>query len=125
MIEFHHLMNPHPLEHSDKRKPTLAEKRKLAQATETIMRLHMHIYGREIGGLHIPEEWELLPDRYPATPKKVRITLLMDEPVAKYFRSFGRGYGALVNDVLKSYAQLRAAKMLEAAEDRSPRGEAL
>lgn len=125
LIDPHDALRPNPMEHPRDRKMTKAEKRKLEQAKDSIMRLHMHVYGREMQSLHIPEEWQRLTEGYRPQPKKVRITLLLDEDVAKFYRSYGKGYGAFVNDVLKSYAQLRAAKMLEASEDRGPRGEAL
>ena len=125
IIDPHDALRPNPMEHPRDSKMTLAEKRKFEQAKESIMRLHMHVYGREMQSLHIPEEWQRLTEGYRPQPKKVRITLLLDEDVAKFYRSYGKGYGAFVNDVLKSYAQLRVSKMLEASVERGPRGEAL
>jgi len=125
MFDPEHLTDPHPMRHKEDRRPSKADLRKLKQAQETIMRLHMFIYGQEVEGLHVPDAWKLLPDRYPPEPRKVRVTLLLEEPVAKFFRGYGRGYQALVNDVLKAYAQLRAAKLIEGAEDRGPGGEAV
>jgi len=53
------------------------------------------------------------------------VTLLLDEPVAKFFRMKGRGYQALINQVLRAYAELRLARVLEGPEDRGVNGEAL
>ena len=61
----------------------------------------------------------------PLRAEKVRVTLLLDEPVAKFFRMKGRGYQALINQVLRAYAELRLARVLEGPEDRGVNGEAL
>ncbi|TCO68089.1 BrnA antitoxin of type II toxin-antitoxin system [Rhodovulum euryhalinum] len=42
----------------------------------------------------------MLPEIHPKQPKKVRVTLLLEEPVAKFYRANGKGYQALINDVL-------------------------
>ncbi|WP_132546800.1 BrnA antitoxin family protein [Rhodovulum euryhalinum] len=48
----------------------------------------------------VPEAWHMLPEIHPKQPKKVRVTLLLEEPVAKFYRANGKGYQALINDVL-------------------------
>jgi uncharacterized protein (DUF4415 family) len=122
MIDPEHLKHPHPIRPASGRKPTARERRALAAAEEAIMRLHMFVYGREMAALHVPEAWHVLPELYPPQPKKVKITLLLDEPVAKFYRANGRGYQALMNDVLKAYAQLRLARVIEGIEDKGPGG---
>jgi len=120
MIDPEHLKDPHPMRPADGHKPNARERRALAAAEETIMRMHMFVYGREMEALHVPEAWTVLPELYPPQPKKTKITLLLDEPVAKFYRANGRGYQALMNDVLKAYAQLRLARVIESVEERRP-----
>ncbi|MRH20136.1 BrnA antitoxin family protein [Rhodovulum strictum] len=45
------------------------------------------------------------------------------DPVAKFYRANGRGYQALINDVLNAHEQLRLAKVIEGIEDKGPSGE--
>ena len=125
MIKPEHLKDPHPIKHPEDRKPTKTDLRYLQSATDSLMRLHMKVYGADIMSLHTPKEWEILEETFHCAPKKQRVTLLLDEPVAKFFRMKGRGYQALINQVLRTYAELRLAKVLEGPEDRGPNGEAL
>jgi len=125
MIDPKHIADPNPIRPQEDRKLGKSELRHLKLAQEAVMRLHMFVYGREMEALHVPEAWHALPELYPAQPKKVRVTLLLEEPVAKFYRANGRGYQALINDVLKAYAQLRLAKVIEGIEDRGPGGEAV
>jgi uncharacterized protein (DUF4415 family) len=125
MIDPKHIADPNPIRPKEDRKLGKAELRHLKMAQEAVMRLHMFIYGREMEALHVPEAWHVLPELYPDQPRKLRVTLLLEEPVAKFYRANGRGYQALINDVLKAYAQLRLAKVIEGIEDRGPGGEAV
>ncbi|TCP44115.1 BrnA antitoxin family protein [Rhodovulum marinum] len=123
MFDHDDFMDPHPMRPRADRHLGKRELRDLASAQEAIMRLHMFVYGREMEALHVPEAWHILPEIYPKNPKKVRVTLLLEEPVAKFYRANGKGYQALINDVLKAYAQLRLAKVIEGLEDKGPSGE--
>ncbi|MGC9370973.1 MAG: BrnA antitoxin family protein [Paracoccaceae bacterium] len=125
MIDPKHIADPNPIRPKEDRKLGKSELRHLKLAQEAVMRLHMFVYGREMEALHFPDAWHALPELYPEQPKKVRVTLLLEEPVAKFYRANGRGYQALINDVLKAYAQLRLAKVIEGIEDRGPGGEAV
>jgi len=64
-------------------------------------------------GQVIPPEWEELEnDRDPAWQKKVKVTMWVDEGVAKYFKSLGPGYTTKMNWALRAYVQFRMAKVL-------------
>ena len=125
MIKPEHIKDPRPIKQAADRKPTKRDLRYLQSATDSLMQLHMKVYGQDIMSLHAPKEWEALEETFKCETKKKRITLLLDEPVAKFFRMKGRGYQALINEVLKTYAELRLAKVLEGPEDRGPGGEAI
>lgn len=100
LIDPGHLADPHPIRPRPGRRMTRSELRQLASAQEAILRLHMFVYGREMEALHVPDAWHILPEMYPANPKKVKVTLLLEEPVAKFYRANGKGYRGLINDVL-------------------------
>ncbi len=119
------LRDPHPIKQPEGSKATKNDLRYMQAATDTLMRLHMKVYGEEIMSLHTPKEWAQLEETFQCEPKKQRVTLLLDEPVAQFFRKKGRGYQALINQVLRTYAELRLARILEGPEDRGPEGEAL
>ncbi len=70
----------------------------------------------------IPAGWSSLEDKYPPRPRKIRITAGYDEPVAKFFRSYGPGYQAKMNEVLKLYMLARISKKIEATNDRDEYG---
>ena len=58
---------------------------------------------------HIPDAWETLERDVDVDESKVKITLLLDESVAKFFRAQGKGYQARINRVLATYAQMKIA----------------
>ncbi|PWR01527.1 hypothetical protein DKT77_15395 [Meridianimarinicoccus roseus] len=68
-------------------------------------------------GKHIPEAWDTLERDVDVAEKKVRVTLLLDESVAKFYRGMGQGYQARINRVLATFAQMRIAQV-NAAEAR-------
>jgi uncharacterized protein (DUF4415 family) len=122
MFEAKHILNPQPLRPPEGRRSTKAELRAVTAAQEAMIRLQMFVHGREAKVLHVPEAWDVLAERYPKRQKRVKVTLLLDEPVAKYFRAHGDGYQGLINEVLCTYAQLRLAKLIESPMDRTPEG---
>ncbi len=125
-MDVNHFRNPKPIKHREGRKPTLSQRRHLKYAQETLMRIHMHVYGEQFKSLHVPDSWESIEDVFGCQPKKGRVTMRLDEAVLKYFRHQGRGYQELINQILRSYVELRLAKILESkSKDTNMMGEAL
>jgi hypothetical protein len=60
---------------------------------------------------HIPQAWDTLERDIDVAEKKVRVTLLLDESVAKFYRALGTGYLARINRVLATFAQMRIAQV--------------
>ncbi len=116
-MSIENLFEPPPMKPGPGRKIGRSTRIALAAAARRLHLLHADIYSRELAMLHIPKAWTELPDAHQAKPKKVRVTLLLEPSVAKFYRGYGQGYQALVNDVLATYAQLRVAKLLKATED--------
>ena len=55
----------------------------------------------------IPEAWDTLEADIDVAEKKVRVTLRLDESVAKFYRAMGTGYQARINRILATFAQMR------------------
>ena len=58
----------------------------------------------------IPDAWRTLEQDIDVEERRVRVTLLLDESVAKFFRAMGRGYQARINRLLGTYAQMMILK---------------
>ncbi len=59
----------------------------------------------------IPEAWHVLEHDLDVQEKKVKVTLWLDQSVAKYYRAMGRGYQARINRILGTYAQMQMADL--------------
>jgi uncharacterized protein (DUF4415 family) len=59
----------------------------------------------------IPVAWDTLEQDVDVNEKKVRLTLMLDESVAKFFRAMGRGYQARINRILGTFVQMRMAQV--------------
>lgn len=86
-------------------------------AERTVARIATEVRAAKTRELYVPDGWEDLADAYPVQPRRARVTLLLEEPVLKFYRSHGAGYQRIINDVLALYAELRLAKIIEARED--------
>ncbi len=51
----------------------------------------------------IPKDWDYMEERYPVRPKKMKLTVTLDEDLVKWFRKLGRGYQARMNAILRIY----------------------
>lgn len=60
----------------------------------------------------IPPEWGEIAR---ATPEhvKLKVTLMVEADVLKFFKSMGRGHGPRMNDVLKAFMHARIAGVVE------------
>ena len=68
-------------------------------------------------GLSVPRDWQDILRAEP-DPKKVRITLRVDEPVVKFFRRrWARGYQAEMNRVLRAFLHLAMSRVAEGDDD--------
>ncbi|WP_298975105.1 BrnA antitoxin family protein [uncultured Roseobacter sp.] len=53
----------------------------------------------------VPAEWFRVKHDIDCHEPKVRVTLMLDESVAKMFRAMGRGYQARINRILQTWLQ--------------------
>ena len=63
----------------------------------------------------IPGAWHDIA-KEPAVLTKRQVNIGLEEDVLKFFKSLGKGYGAKINLILKSYMHARLAGILEGAE---------
>ena len=68
------------------------------------------------GSARIPPEWHAIAQGVPA-PRKVPVTLRLDEDVARFFRSMGAGHLPRMNAVLRSFMHARLAGVVKGPED--------
>jgi len=61
----------------------------------------------------VPAAWATLEQDLDVEEPKVKITLRLDESVAKYYRAMGKGYQERINRVLATYAQMKIARVME------------
>lgn len=59
----------------------------------------------------VPEAWDTLEQDVDVAEPKMRVTLLLDASVAKFYRAMGKGYQARMNRVLATFAQMRIAQV--------------
>lgn len=59
----------------------------------------------------VPQAWQTLEEDIEVAEPKIKITLLLDASVAKYFRALGQGYQARINRILGTYAQLKISEV--------------
>jgi uncharacterized protein (DUF4415 family) len=89
-------------EKPDGRKPTTTETKyyleMVAQMKELQDAMHQHWFT-----LSIPEDWHGMDDYDPVAPRSARVTLNLDEAVAKWYRRMGPGYQKRINQVLAIY----------------------
>jgi uncharacterized protein (DUF4415 family) len=63
----------------------------------------------------IPLEWhEIARERAPR--RKVKVTLLVEEDVVRFFKSMGAGHGARMNEVLRVFMHGRLAGVIRGAD---------
>ena len=59
----------------------------------------------------VPEAWATLEEDIWCEEPKVRLTLMLDTSVAKFYRAMGKGYQARMNRILATYAQMKIGEV--------------
>ena len=66
--------------------------------------------------LRIPQGWRAIAEG-PAVPKKVKVTLRLDDDIVAFFRAMGMGYLSRMNAVLRTFMLARLAGLVTGPED--------
>ena len=61
----------------------------------------------------LPEDWHLVEHDLDLSEPKQKVTLYLDRSVARTFKAMGKGHQGVMNRVLRSWMQAKAAQMLE------------
>ncbi len=64
----------------------------------------------------VPDAWYTLERDIDVREKKVKVTLWLDESVARFFRAMGNGYQPRINRILATWAQMRILDWLKGEE---------
>ena len=92
-------------------KPTKTERLARERLLKNFNALHdvppMHYYVEQF----VPEAWTTLAQDIDVEERKTKVTLWVDESVAKFYRASGKGWHGRVSRVLATYAQLQIAKI--------------
>lgn len=59
----------------------------------------------------LPEGWREVAKAHPTRPRKTKVTLLLDEDVAAFYRWQGEGYQARINAILRLYMVAKIGKL--------------
>ncbi len=59
----------------------------------------------------VPEAWATIEEDFEVHEPKMKITLRLDESIAKFFRAQGHGYQTRINHILGTYAQMKIAEI--------------
>ncbi|MCB1353175.1 MAG: BrnA antitoxin family protein [Rhodobacteraceae bacterium] len=95
------------------RKRTRREERSYTQLMMELDELETWLRQSRLKDRHIPDAWYHIERDMPARQKKVRITAAFDADVARWFRSYGPGYQARMNAVLRAYMLCVVSREIE------------
>ncbi|MEJ6405016.1 BrnA antitoxin family protein [Yoonia sp. 2307UL14-13] len=62
----------------------------------------------------VPASWHTLEHDMDVEEPKVKVSLLLDQSVARFYRGMGKGYQARINRILALWAQMKIADALQA-----------
>ncbi|GAA6179612.1 MULTISPECIES: BrnA antitoxin family protein [unclassified Shimia] len=61
----------------------------------------------------VPEAWHRLEQDLDVQEPKEKVTLYLDQSVARFYRAMGQGYQARINRLLATWAQMKIADELQ------------
>lgn len=71
----------------------------------------------------IPEDWHKLETTAPVRPRRKKVTVALDEDVARWFHGLGAGYHGRINAVLRTYMLALISKAVLSQGDKNRHGE--
>ena len=98
---------------------TRAEKDRAAryhELAETMRGLEADLRWGLNDSLRIPQGWRAIAEG-PAIPRKIKVTLRLDEDVIAFFRAMGMGHLSRMNAVLRTFMLARLAGIVTGPED--------
>ena len=71
----------------------------------------------------IPDDWDRLETTAPVRPRRKKVTVALDEDVARWFHGLGEGYHRRINAVLRTYMLALISKEVLSRGDRNRYGD--
>jgi uncharacterized protein (DUF4415 family) len=99
----------------DLKKQTPKQREQFGYMIDVMRRLEWDFHNTIEMTSRVPDEWHEIAAKRPQR-KAMKVNLRLEEDVVKFFKSMGEGYGARINDVLKSYMYARLAGVIKGAE---------
>ncbi len=99
-------------------KPPRSEKDRAAryhELAETMRGLEADLRWGLTDSLRLPRAWSEIAAR-PGVPKKLQLTIRLDDDIVAFFRAMGRGHLTRINAVLRTFMLARLAGVVTGAE---------
>ncbi len=107
----------------DDRMRTIAQEQAHLKLMMELDRREQEIRDARLRGALIPPGWSRLETEAPVRPRKKKVTVALDDDVARWFRGLGMGYHGRINGVLRTYMLAVISKEVLSAGDRDRNGD--
>jgi len=107
----------------DERMRTIAQERAHVDLMIALERQAQDLRDAALRGALIPKEWGRLEATAPVQPRRKKVTVALDEDVARWFRGLGAGYHGRINAVLRTYMLALISKAVLSQADRDRHGD--
>jgi uncharacterized protein (DUF4415 family) len=102
---------------------TIAQEIAEAKLMDALERLRRETLDIDLRQEMIPAAWHGLERTAPTAPRRRKVTLSLDEDVARWFHKLGAGYHRRINGVLRAYMLAVLSKHILGAGDRNRLGD--
>ncbi|MEL6998388.1 MAG: BrnA antitoxin family protein [Pseudomonadota bacterium] len=91
---------------------TAEDLKEFNQGLDEIREFHRQYWERQKARETVPAEWFHLHKDTPTTVRKTKMTLSLDQDMADWYRSLGRGYQRRMNMILRTYMAAIVAEFI-------------
>ncbi len=102
---------------------TIAQEQAHLKLMMTLDDLEVDVRDARLREALIPAEWGRLEKTAPVRPRRRKVTVALDEEVARWFKGLGAGYHGRINAVLRTYMLALISKEVLSRGDRNRRGD--
>ncbi len=109
----------------DHRERTRAEARAHNAMMIELDRLEQDMRDARLRRALIPDDWHRMEETAPVRQRRKKVTVALDEDVARWFHGLGEGYHRRINAVLRTYMLALVSKEVLVEGDRDRHGDAV
>ena len=102
---------------------TNAQERAHVRLMIELDRQERDIADARLRGRLIPPDWRGLEAAAPVRPRRKKVTVALDDEVARWFKGLGHGYHGRINAVLRTYMLALISKEVLSQGDRDRHGD--